>query len=178
MYIEKQFDSYKEKVDTLTLDRMNESPKKEHEPQTKIAQNDIAKAPDIYLKPHRSISSREPFNEKYRSDYQFAKECVFLIAENNEMKGEIIEMWTKPFPGMPAEFWNIPVNIPIWAPRYVAEQLKRCSYHVLKMDETKRTGRSMLGDDVGAFVVDSTVNRLDAHPATKKKSIFMGANTF
>jgi len=33
-------------------------------------------------------------------------------------------MWTKPFPGMPAEEWAIPTNKPINGPRYVPSRLK------------------------------------------------------
>lgn len=176
--LENQFDKFNEQVNQLTLDRMNEAPKKEHEPQTKIAQSDIADSKDIYLKPFRTIMSKEKFNENFRSDYQFAKEYVFIIAENYEIKGELIEMWTKPFPGIPAEFWKIPVNKPLWTPRYVAEQLKRCSYHRLSMDEKRISGQNQFGSEYGQFVVDETINRIDARPASKKKSIFMGSNIF
>jgi hypothetical protein len=176
--LEQQFDKFQEKIDQLTLDRLNDAPKKEVDTQTKLAQSEIADSSDIFLKPHRSIGSREPFNEKYRSDYEFIKEYVFFIAENNEIMGEAIDMWTKPFPGLPAEWWKVPVNKPIWAPRYVAEQIKRCCYHKLSMDNSKRTSSHKLGEDYGDFVVDETVNRIDARPATKQKSIFMGAKIF
>src|SRR5271157_5840236 len=97
------FDQFEKNVNDMTLDRMNKAPKEDVEPQTKIAQKDMEKSKDIYLKPKRSIGSREKFNEDYRKEYEFAKEYVHFIAEHREIIGEAIEMWTKPFPGLPAE---------------------------------------------------------------------------
>lgn len=174
---EDQFKVFDENVRSLTLDRMNQAPKQEVEPQTKIAQSELDKKKDIYLKPERSISSREKFNEDYRNEYNFAKEYVQFIAENKEIIGEAIEMWTKPFAGLPVEFWKIPTNKPVWAPRYVAEQIKNAKYHRLRMDNTI-VGTDGYGQWHGAMAVDSTVQRLDAIPVSGKRSIFMGASGF
>lgn len=175
---QEQFQAFDDNVKALTLDRMNEAPRQEMEPQTKLSQNQIADAKDIYLKPKRSISSQEPFNEKWRADYNFDKEYVYFIAENKEIIGESIECWTKPYPGLPAEEWNVPVNKPIWGPRYLAEQIKRKFYHRLKMQQSVNNGADGFGQYYGALAVDESVPRLDARPATKTKSIFMGRNTF
>jgi hypothetical protein len=175
-----QFEKFDEEIKSMTMDRMNEAPKSEVEQQTKIAQRDMDKHPDIYLKPHRTISCREKFNEKYRSAYEFDKEYVHFIAENKEIKGEAIDMWTKPYAGVPAEWWKIPVNKPIWAPRFVAEQVKRKSYHRLVMQENQSAGSAMGGNAqfYGTMAVDTTVQRLDAIPVSSRKSIFMGASGF
>lgn len=175
---EKQFDAFNENIQALTLDRMNEAPKQETEPQTKIAQRDIDKFPGIYLKPAKSIASREKFNEKFRLAYEFDKEYVQFIAEHNEIKGETMEFWTKPYPGLPAQFWQVPVNKPIWAPRYVAERIKGCSYHRLMMDEKRTTGADGAGEYYGSMAVDTTIQRLDARPVSSRKSIFMGKEGF
>lgn len=177
----KQFDSFKESVDTLTLDRMNQAPKEEVEPQTKIAQKDLDKMRQIYLKPAKRVASREKFNETFRPAYEFDKEYVHFIAEHKECQGETMEFWTKPYPGMPAEFWKVPTNKPIWAPRYVAEQIKRKSYHRLHMDAGGPKSGSDMGDQVsyhGQMVVQRTIQRLDAIPVSNRKSIFMGASGF
>src|SRR6187402_96631 len=79
---EEQFKAFDENVKSLTLDRMNEAPKIEVEPTHKISQREISESKDIYLKPNRSIMSQEKFNENYRSEYNFAKEYVYFIAEN------------------------------------------------------------------------------------------------
>jgi len=173
-----QFKTFDDNIQTMTLDRMNKAPIKEVEPQTKLAQSEIEKCKDIYLKPVRSISSKERFDEKWRSDYNFSAEYVRFTAENKEIIGEVIECWTKPFPGMPAEYWKVPVNKPIWAPRHVAERIKNSRYHRLVMNQTTGTGADGVGQYYGAMAVDTTVQRLDALPVSTTKSIFMGAHSF
>ena len=107
---ETQFQDFDKQVKEMTLDRMNEAPKLEVEPQTKMAQKDIQNSKDVYLKPHKTIGSKEKFNEKFREDYNFSTQVVQFIAENKEIIGEEIDIWTKPFPGMPAEEWKVPCN--------------------------------------------------------------------
>ena len=173
---EKQFDAFEENINSLTLDRMNEAPKQELEPQTKISQRDMANVNDIYLKPDKTISCREPFNEKYRDEYDFAKEYVQFIAENHEIIGENIEIWTKPFAGVPAQFWKVPTNKNVWGPRYLAEQIKKASYHRLIMQENVLRENVGFGQMYGSMVADTTIQRLDARPVSSRKSIFMGAS--
>lgn len=172
---EKQFEAYEQNIKDLTLDRMNQAPKLEVEPQTKIAQVDIAKFREIYLKPEKTIQSKEKFNEDYREQYNFAKEYVQFTAENKEIIGEMIELWTKPFAGVPCEFWKVPVNRPVWGPRYLAERIKGCQYHRLTMQERPVSGDSF-GQYYGHMVADNIVQRLDAIPVSSRKSIFMGAS--
>lgn len=174
----KQFDEFDQQVKEMTMDRMNEAPKKEEEMQTKMSQKDISNSKDRYLKPHKIIGCKEKFNEKYRSDFNFQKEYVHFIAENKELIGETIEVWTRPFPGVPAEFWQVPTNSPIWAPRYLAEQLKKKYYHRLVMKENIATETNTAGVMYGKMAADTTVQRLDAHPVSAKKSVFMGAENF
>lgn len=176
---EQQFQAFDENVKELTLDRMNKAPKEDVEPQTKMSQVDIAKSKDIYLKPHRTIGSREKFNDKFRDDYNFAKEYVQFTAENKEIIGEEIDIWTKPYPGLPAEWWKVPTNRPVWGPRYLAERLHGCQYHRLIMKENVATGTDGMGSQYyGTMAADSIVQRLDAIPVSSRKSIFMGANAF
>jgi len=173
--LQSQFDDFKENVDQLTLDRMNSAPKMEMDSQTKISSREISKNKDIYLKPDRTIPARDKFNENFRDGYNYSKEYVQFIAENKEIIGETIEMWTRPYGGTPAEFWKVPVNKPVWGPRYLAEQIKKCSYHRLTMSNvvTETTG---VGNMYGTLVADSTIQRLDAIPVSPRKSIFMGAS--
>lgn len=175
--LEKQFDHFDNQVKEMTQDRMNLAPKLEIEPQTKLSSSEIDKSHDVYLKPQRSIGSREKFNESYRDSYNHDKEYVQFIAENNEVKGEMIELWTKPYAGMPAEMWKVPVGKPVWGPRYLAEQIKRCLYHRLKMED-RVTGSEGGNTYYGQMAVDTTVQRLDARPVSTRKSVFMGANNF
>jgi len=107
---EKEFQKFDENVRSLTLDRMNQAPSEDTEPQSRMSQQERLNSKDIYLKPTRSISSREKFNEDYRKDYEFSTEYVQFEAENREIIGETIELWTKPFAGMPAQEWKVPVK--------------------------------------------------------------------
>ena len=175
---EAQFKAFDDNVKALTQDFMNKAPKLEQEPQTKLSQTDLQRNKDIYLKPHKSIGCREKFNEKFRSDYEFSKEYVHFTAENKEIIGETIELWTRPYPGVPAEFWKVPVNTPVWGPRYLAERIKGCTYHRLTMQQNVNTGADGMGQYYGAMAVDNTIQRLDAIPVSDRKSIFMGANKF
>lgn len=175
---EKQFEKFEQEVKDLTYDRMNAAPKEEAEQQTKISNREAQKADGVWLKPKRTISSKEAFNEKYRAEYNFKKEYVKFIAENKEIIGESITIWTKKFPGIPVEEWDVPVNTVVYGPRYLAEQIKECSYHRLRMDENKVVGVNQAGTMTGQLVVDNIVQRLDAIPVSDKKSIFMGASGF
>lgn len=176
--MQQQFNEFDDQIKSMDLECMSKAPLKEEEPQTKIAQSDLDKIKDIYLKPYRTISSREKFNEKFREDYEFSKQYVNFIAENKEVIGETIDLWIKAFPGLPCEEWKVPVNTPVWGPRYLAERIKGCSYHKLTMENKQAIGSDYAGMYTGSIVVDSTVQRLDAYPHTKRKSVFMGSNAF
>lgn len=177
--VEKQFDAFDAQVKELTQDRMSVAPKEDTEPQTKISQVDKSKMKDVYLKPFRTVGAREKFNEKFREMYNFDKEYVHFTAEHREIIGETIEMWLKPYPGMACEEWKVPVNKPVWAPRYVAERIKGCKYHRLHMEQNVATGSDHQGNQYyGALAVDKTIQRLDAFPESTRKSIFMGAANF
>ena len=173
-----ELDAFKENLETLQAQK-DEAPVVKTEAQTKLSQEEIHKNNKDYLKPVRSISSREKFNEKYRKDYEEKKQYVNFIAENKEIIGEAIEMWTKGFPGCPAEFWRVPVNKPIWAPRYVAEQIKGAQYHVFVMDGVSAVQQAATSqvEEIeyhGSMIVKNKVNRLDAQPVSQNRSVFMG----
>jgi hypothetical protein len=174
----KQLDAFEDSVKTMTMDRMNTAPKQEVEQQTKLSKQEIEKAKGIYLKPLRSINNKDKFNENFRSEYNQAKEYVHFIAENKEIIGEPINLWTRPFGGVPAEYWEVPTNKPVWGPRYLAEQIKRASYHKLVMQQNNVIGGDYAGQYYGSMAVDTTVQRLDAIPVSDNKSVFMGSNKF
>jgi hypothetical protein len=176
--MEKKFDNFQEEIKELTEDTFTPRPVEESENQTKMSQKDMKKSKNIYLKPFKSIGDRNKFNEKFRDAYNHAKEYVCFIAENKEVIGESIEMWTKPFPGIPAELWHVPVNKPIWGPRYVAEQISRKQYSRLVMKE--RQYHDGQGDVLThSMVSEMKVPRLDAYPASPDRvSVFTGASRF
>jgi len=176
--LDTHFNAVEEENKNLTLDTAKQAPLKEIEPQTKMSQREIEKSDEIYLKPIRWERPKEKFNEEFRDEYNFQKEYVQFIAENNEIIGEFIELWTKKFPGVNCEFWQVPVNKPVWGPRYLAEQIKNCQYRTFTMNENKIVSTSSSGQIYGQMVVEATKNRLDARPVSSRKSIFMGATNF
>ena len=169
--LEEKFNKFDDEVKSLTLDRMNAAPAKEEEKQTKLSSNQIKNSKDIYIKPDKTIADRQKFNESFRDEWKFQKEYVQFIAENKEIIGETLEFWTHPFGGVGAEFWKIPTNKPIWAPRYVAEQIARKKYHRLIMQDKPHSSDGN-GTYYGTMAVDSTIQRLDAYPVREKRSNF------
>ena len=181
-----QFEAFDNQIKEMTLDRMNAAPKQESEQQTKLSQSELEKSKEIYLKPKRTFPPgvdpktgvREKFNERFRAEYEFQKEYVRFVAQNNEIIGESIEFDLKKFPGTNVESWVVPVNKPVWAPRMVAERIKGSKYHKLIMQDRTTTGSDQMGQYYGTMAVDSVVQRLDAYPAAEQKSIFMGKTQF
>lgn len=174
---EKHLDAFENQVKDLTQDNLNMAPKFEQEQQTKLSSKEIEKNNQTYLKPKVSLGCRAKFNEDYRSQYNYDKEYVNFIAENKEIIGESIDLWTKPYAGVPYEEWVVPVNKPVWGPRYLAEQIKRCTYHKLVMED-RVTETNSTTSMYGQMVAKNTVNRLDAHPVTQRSSVFMGSKSF
>jgi hypothetical protein len=176
--VDQQMQKVEGSIQEMTLDKANAAPKEESEPQTKLSMKEMAeKVGDVYLKPKRSIMGKDKFNENFRKDWEFDKEYVRFIAENKEIIGETIDLWTKHYGAVPAEEWEVPTNKPVYGPRYLAERIKACSYHRFFMqDKIISDGAGI--QQYGHMTVDKTIQRLDAYPVTEKKSIFMGSNAF
>jgi len=161
---DEQFKAFDEQVKSMTVDHMNKAPVLETEPQTKMSNRELNKDDAPYIKPLRSINSKEPFNEKYRAQHTEAWKYVKCVVENNEIIGESVEVWTKRFAGDPAHFWKIPVNKPVYIPKLLADQLSQCSYHRLSMDQSQISSADGMGTYMGSMVVDHTKHRIDARP--------------
>lgn len=167
---EQKFAQMANDLDNITskvksLDPMNKGQVEETEEQTKLSDREIAKYDAPYIKPARAIFGREPFNEKFRKTWEKAWEYVKCIVEQKECPEEIVEKWTKEFPGDPAHFWEIPVNKPIYLPRFVAHQITQCNYRKLIMDQSQETQRSGIGTMYGALVVEKVEQRIDCKEA-------------
>ncbi len=174
--VEKQFDAFDNSIKEATMDRIESMAPKAESKELGMSQKEVSASKEIYLKPKRGLSSKEKFNEKYRDDYNYSKEYVNVVCVNNEVVGETLELWTKPFPGVACEEWAIPCNKPVWIPRYLAEQIKRKYYHRLTMDN-KPINTDANGVYYGAIAVDSTIQRLDCHPVNQRKSLFTGSGS-
>lgn len=174
---EKKFDDYQEQIKSISSEVGRDLPVRENESNTRLSSKEIAKKNEIYLKPERHLSDNQKFNEKFREEWNFQKEYVNFIAEHKEIIGDVIEMWTHPFGGVGAQFWKIPTNKPIWAPRYVAEQLKSKRYvrYVTQNHTTTSEGNMQF---YGGLVAETQIQRLDANPVSTSKSVFMGSSGF
>lgn len=153
---------------------------KDYEPQTKLSQNQKLDAPDIVLKPRNIIASRDRFNERFRKDWEFAKEYVRFICENRETPGDVIEVWTRPYGGLPAEFWVVPTNKPVIGPRHLAEQIRGRIYHKMVMHgdaeaQQNRDVQTGAYKMYGAIAVQEKCQRLTAEPVHETRSVFMPA---
>lgn len=162
--VEKQFEQFNEQAQSMTLEAMNKAPLKDIEQQTKLSNREMNRDDAPYIKPVRSLSGTDKFNEKYRKDWEHAWEYVKCVVENLEIIGERVQKWTKKFAGDPAHFWEIPVNKPIYLPRFVAEELSKCWYHRLKMDESMTSPNGNGITHYGAIVAEQRVHRLNCRP--------------
>ena len=183
--VEANIEATRDSISALSLDELNKAPKHEVEQQTRMSTRELQNAKQTYLKPLKTIYAVDPktgkrpqLNPKFEAARNFDSQQVCFTAENNMMIGQKIEIWTLPYGGMPAEYWEVPCNTPVWGPRYLAEQIKRKCYHIIEMNQQTMTGADGFGSYTGAVEVKKTVQRLDAHPVSQNKSIFMGAVNF
>lgn len=168
---EAQLEAFEQNAKSLTLDQTRSAPREETESVTKLSQAEIEKMKEIYLKSNRSIASTEKFNEKFRDQYNYEKEYVRFIADHNEVKGDIIELWIKAFPGQPAEFWQIPTGKPVWAPRYVKDRINSCEYSRWVMEDRPTDSGGGI-QYYGAMKVETLVKRLEARTVEQKKFFY------
>ena len=170
--LKEKSDQFEAQIKEMQTDSFSEKPKEEYRP-PEVSQKEIAEK-EVYIKPTRWIADGQKFNPRFEKDWEFAKEYVQCICVHNECRGDIIEFWTHPFGGKGAEFWRVPSDKPVWIPRYAAEQLTRCKYHRMKMDESQMRSADGMGTYYGSMIVQTTVQRIDAVPVSNKRSIFMG----
>ena len=159
---EKQLEKFTEEVKELASS--DSSPTiRETEPQTKLSSKEVAKTDAPYIRPSRVICSKETFNENFRREYEEAKKYVKCIVENNEIRGDIVETWVKKFPGMPAEFYQVPVNKPIYLPRMVADHLASRFYTRFSMADKSPT-EIREGEPMQTMVAKEQIRRIDCRP--------------
>lgn len=154
---DEQFNKFEEQVKSLTHDEISKAKIVEMEPQTKLSTREIEKSDAPYIKPVRAIFSTEKFNEAFRKERDDGWKYVKCIVENNEIQGERIEKWTKRWTGEPAHFWQIPVNKPIYLPKFLAEELQNCCYHRLVMEEASQSNND------GSSLTHSLVSKETRH---------------
>lgn len=174
---EQKFEKFNEEMKAISNEVGRGLPVEERESNTRLSSREIANSKDIYLKPKRSLNDNQKFNEKFRDEWNFQKQYVNFIAEHKEIIGDVIEAWTHFCGGVPCEFWEVPTNKPVWGPRYLAEQIKSKRYvrYVTQNHTTSAEGGMQF---YGGLVGETQIQRLDAHPVSDRKSIFMGSSGF
>lgn len=168
--VEAQFDQFEKQL--MALNNMPMGNAEATEQQTKISTREANTSDAPYLKPIRTIGpgvnpktgEKEGFNEKFRSQYEYAKQYIRVIAENNEIVGETIECWTKPFPGINLEFWRVPSNKPVMIPRYLASQLATRQYIRYSMEEPRMRGTEDGHQFYSGMIGRDVRKRLDCRP--------------
>jgi len=144
---------------------------RETEPQTKISTREANQMDAIWVNWVRAQKRPEimgkdgkvnkPYwDEKFRQQRDDDWKRVKCIVENNEMIGEMVEAWTAKWGCDDAHFWKVPVNKPVMIPRVLAEQLSKCHYHRLKMED----GSEKQNFVNSQIVADHIVRRIDARP--------------
>jgi hypothetical protein len=174
-------EQFESSIKSVSMDEASQAPMEEEEPQTKISKKESKNSKDIFLKPKRTIfpsphpktGKIEVFNEKFRKQYEYESKYVKFIAENLEIIGETISLWTRPYGGLAAQEWDVPTNKPVWGPRYLAEQIKRKHYSRFVMEDAP-VSREGHGTYYGTMAVESKRHRLNAHPAPEDSSISFG----
>ena len=154
-----KFDKFSEEVKALsTSEERSQVPTAETEPQTKLSKKEAITSDAPIIKPNRAIFSKEKFNEKLRKEFEERSKLVKCIVENNEIVGESVQFWFKGYPGTPAQEWTVPVNKPIYIPRYLAEHLAKRQYIRYVMSERQNVAE---GDLTHAMVAKETRHRID-----------------
>jgi hypothetical protein len=155
--VEKEFENFNKEVKEVSEKALFTPPLEEKKELDPSIPKDA-----IVLSPIKKINSQEPFNENFREDYNYKNENICFIAENIEISGEDISLWTKPFAGMSAMEWSVPVNKPVVGPRYLYEQIASKFYNRLVMDQKPIQSESGM-TYYGTMVATNTIHRLNAH---------------
>lgn len=140
-------------------------------PQTELSKKEKQEFDAPVIKPKNVVfrAKGEKFkvfwDKKYAKQREKDREYVKIIAENRECPHATIEMWTAKYGCDPAEFWEVPVNQPVWVPRMVANQICKTKYHVMVQNDGYSRGSDQNGQYQGGIVVRNTRNRLIAYPA-------------
>jgi hypothetical protein len=131
------------------------------DPQIRWSKAEIAEYDAPIIRPSRSFAPRSRSEPKEAKERARGWELVKCVVENNEVIGEAPEFWLDKFKGDPTYFWQIPANVPVYIPRFVAEHLSTRKYHVFKM----RDESSMRSVGDSGMIVTETRQRLNCRLA-------------
>jgi len=167
-----QLDTFNEQVASFNPFDNQKKPT-EQEEQTKLSKREMKAMDAPVMKPLKSITDRAKFNEAYRKQWEYAWEYIKVIVENYEIPGEKISHWTHRFAGHPAHYWEVPVNKPVYVPRLLADQLSKCRYNKIVMqDRPVPVGGDEMGNTyLSGLAVQETKNRIDVRPVGESFSL-------
>lgn len=169
--IDDQVTDFQQKnLESTSMDAVAAAPIKETAAQTQISAKQIEKTDAPWIKPSRSYSpgKGEKRIPQLEAEIARGKEYIKCIAENAECLGARLEFWLKKYPGEPCHFWEIPVNRPVYLPRYVAEHISTRWYSRIKMSEGAIYDvGSADGGLLNHMQVTERVRRLDCRPVAE-----------
>lgn len=164
--VEAEFKAATDANASLTQDVMSKAPEKESDVEPFMPKRQILQAPVPRIVPTYSRSPNGKKKPEQDALRRRAWEYVQVICTNSEIASENLEFWHKPMiAGEECNFWQIPVNRPVFLPRHVAEHIKTRKYHRLVMQEEITVEHTGFGEMKGKLVASHTVQRLDCTPA-------------
>ena len=139
---EKNFLKFQKEINEFNpLD--HKAPLEEVDPYTKLSKREMALADAEYLTPIKEMArprvakygdaGQVHYNDKHDKLREQGWKYIKVVFENKEATGQRIEMWTGEWGCEPGYLWSIPVNKPVWAPLFLAKQVKGCKYHEISM---------------------------------------------
>jgi hypothetical protein len=144
-----------EEAREMSVDRINEmAPKAEEQPELRLtAKERAAKEGVRYIEPKKRFKGVGKPSDKFAKQRERAWEYVKGVYENRIVSGEPIEFWYNGnFPGEPDCLWNIPCNVPVYVPRFIAEHLEKCQvYHTFSALSSSQEPAPMRSQDVEAM---------------------------
>ena len=144
----------------LTVDKINETPDVELEPQTKLTNRQLADSLGCkYIEPLSKLKAIGTLPEKLRKQHARDWEYVKGIYENINEIGQAITFSLCLYPGDPDCVWKIPANTPVYVPRMVANHLENVQqYHTFSHVE-KAPNQLAVDEFTDEFQVTGTMYR-------------------
>lgn len=164
--VDAEFKSTTDANANLTQDVLSKAPVKELVPDPFAPKRQLLSAEVPRIVPTFSRGPNGKKKPEQESLRKRAWEYVKVVCSNMEVAGEQIEFWHKPpISGEDCNFWQVPVNRPVWIPRHVAEHIKSRKYHRLMMQEEITVESSGYGEFKGKMVASHSLQRLDCTSA-------------
>jgi hypothetical protein len=126
-----------EDMNSLTVDAIAKTPVEEPAPIVELTAKQRAAEMGIrYIEPKRKLPALGKLPEKLQAQHKYDWEYVKGIYENYVVNGEPLSFWMAAYPGDPDYLWEIPANVVVYVPRFIAKHLEDCQkYHTFSHRE-------------------------------------------